>query len=97
MKLTKISTTDLFKTDGGISKIISLNITNFGQLKKVYFHRDSGKNSPFSALLSGKKGRFLTKSQGKYFWGTAGNPVLRKHIIIFKNTREQSKTFVSFL
>ena len=79
MKLTKISTTDLFKTDGGISKnlkIISLNITNFGQGKKVYFHRDSGKNSPFSALLSGKKGRFLTKSQGKYFRGTAGNPVL---------------------
>ena len=37
---------------------------------------DSGKNYPFSALLSGKKGRFLTKSQGKYFWGTAGNPDL---------------------
>ena len=53
---------------------IFLNIADFGQGKKVHFHLDSGKNYPFSALLSGKKGRFFTESQGKYFWGTAGNP-----------------------
>ena len=55
-------------------KIILLNNANFDQGKKVNFHLDSGKKYPFSALLSGKKGRFLTKSQGKYLLGTAGNP-----------------------
>ena len=55
-------------------KIILLNNANFGQGKKVHFHLDSRKKYPFSALLSGKKGRFLTKSQEKYFLGTAGNP-----------------------
>ena len=48
--------------------------TVFAQGKKVYIYLESGKNYPFSALLSGKKGVFLTKSRGKLFWGTAGNP-----------------------
>ena len=48
--------------------------TVFGQGKKIYFHLESGKNYPFLALLSGKKDAFLIKSQGKLFWGTAGNP-----------------------
>ena len=47
----------------------------FGQGKEVYFHLESGKYYPFSTLLSGKKGGFLTKSQGRLIWGTTGNPV----------------------
>ena len=49
-------------------------LADFGHGKKVYFHLGSWKNYPFSTLLSGKKSGFLTKSQGKLFWGTAGNP-----------------------
>ena len=48
--------------------------TVFGQGQKVYFHLGSGKNYCFLTLLSWKKGVFLTKSQGKLFLGTAGNP-----------------------
>ena len=80
MKPTKIKTFDPFKTDGGIfekHRHFFLNIVDFGQGKKVHFHLDSGKKYPFSALLSGKKGRFLTKSQGRYFFGTDGNPALK--------------------
>ena len=48
----------------------------FAQGKEVYFHLESGKNYPFLTLLSGKKRGFLTKSQGRLIWGTAGNPEL---------------------
>ena len=47
----------------------------------IYFHVESGKNYRFSALSSGKKGSFLTKSQGKLFLETAGNPVFRGELL----------------
>ena len=49
-------------------------LADFGHGKKVYFHLGSWKNYLFSTLLSGKKSGFFTKSQGKLFLGTAGNP-----------------------
>ena len=61
----------------------------------VYFDVESGKNYSISALLSRKKGCFLTKSQGKLFLGTAGNHAIlneangafqKKHCGKSKNT-----------
>ena len=79
MKPTEISSTDLFKSDNGIFGIFENYFIKYCRfrsgVKKVHFHLDS-------ALLSGKKGTFLTKTQGKYFWGTVGNPV----DMTFRNT-----------
>ena len=61
---------------------------NFG-----HFHLETGKNCPFSAFLSGKKGRFLTKSQGKLLWGTAGNPAL---CIVFESLNFKLGVIFSF-
>ena len=93
MIITKINTLDFCKTDRGVFEerdhffLHHEKIAVFGQGKKVYFHLESGKNYPFSALLSGKKGVYFTKSQGKLFWGTAGNPVPPKY---------NSNCFISF-
>ena len=47
-----------------------------GQGKNVYFHPELKLNLPFfSTFVREKKGKFLTKNQGKFFWGTAGNSV----------------------
>ena len=56
------------------------NLPFFGQGKEVYFNLESRENYPFSTLLSVKKGGFLTKSQGKLFWGTAGNLAQEKEV-----------------
>ena len=72
MITTKINTLVYCKTDRGVFLLHHEKLT--GQGKKVYFHLVSGKNYPFSALLSGKMGVFFTKSHGKLFCWTAGNP-----------------------
>ena len=83
---TKISTIDYCETDRGAFEECDNfflpqyeKIAVFGQGKMVYFHVEPGKNYRFSALLSGKKGCFLTKNQGKLFLGTAGNPETAKY------------------
>ena len=64
MITTKINTLDHCKVDRGVFEEHHNRkhekFTIFGQGKKVYFHLKSGRNYPFSALLSGKKGVFLT-------------------------------------
>ena len=78
---TKSSTNDYCETGRGAFEncdncfTITWKNAVFGQGKMVYFYVESGKNYRFSTLLSGKKGCFLTKSQGKLFLRTAGNPV----------------------
>ena len=72
--MTFVKLTGVFLKSAIIFLLHHEKIAVFGQGKKLYFHLESGKNYPFSALLSGKKGVYFTKSQGKLFWGTAGNP-----------------------
>ena len=68
--------------------------TVFGQGEEVYFHLWVREKLPFFNIFFMEMGAFLTKSQGKLFFGNAGNPA--RHRLMERSAKKQIKISCTF-